>query len=89
MPVILPDIYAQHSPKNVEEWFPFPELLRDDLDVFISSMTSMRFVKERPEWVARYGLFNSRVKGQTVHRPWEQVAVRTGFWMLPTEALQI
>lgn len=89
--VVMPDLY---DGKDMDEFVEFTTLPPDmhvpeDLDVFVTSMTSMRFVKERPEWVTRYGLLNQRKMGQTVKEPHKQDATRTGFWMLPPEALRL
>jgi hypothetical protein len=90
VPVVMPDLYAGQDMDEFVEHTALPKgcKLPEDLDVFVTSMTSMRMVKERPSWVTRYGLFNQRRMGQTVQQPHEQQATRTGFWMIPHEVLE-
>lgn len=91
MPVVLPDILDGNAPASFVEYTPLPERLTlpEDLDVFMTSMNTIRYVKERPEWATRYGLFNQRLQGQSFTEENGQDAVRTGFWMLPREIVDI
>jgi hypothetical protein len=91
VPVITKDIITRPDFPNFVECAPMPEehALPADLDVFLSSTTTIRYVKERPDWSTRYGLFNQRLQGQTFREEGGQDAVRTGFWMLPPEVVDI
>lgn len=89
VPIVLKDIFAEERYPNFIECAPFPDQLQlpEDLEVFLSSMRTTRYVKERPDWSTRYGFFNQRLQGQTFTKEGGQDAVRTGFWMLPSEVV--